>query len=249
MAITPSERCLCNKMIFDFDKLIAPIKAGKGTIRSKTTELSGLLNSTSFASEATINSAINDFTSDVNKNLPDTSEISEIAHLIDNCKYLKDNYDPVGIIASSINSAVGKIDSLLDNVGTTLPEFNMGKLASSINDLLFGNIPGSGVIKSLFQQADKLIVCASAYCGGEYPDQISSYTQTMNDLYSDMNIISDPIDPNYGKYDIDYVYSQAGVSAADQAKVNSVISAADNAKSTALSKISSVISGLKNYNL
>ena len=137
MAFTASERSICNKVVFDFDALIAPIRAGKGSVRNATSDLSGLMNSTSFASESTINTAISDFLSDVNNNLPDTSELEEIAQLIDNCLYLKDNFDAGGIVASSINSAVGKIDQLLDNVGTTLPEFNMGQLTSSINDLLF----------------------------------------------------------------------------------------------------------------
>lgn len=245
MAFTASERSICNKMVFDFDAVIAPIRAGKAAVRSATSDLSGLLNSTSFASENVINQAISDFLSDVNSNLPDTTQLAEIAHLIDNCAYLKDNFDTGGIIASSINSAVGKIDQLLNNVGTTLPEFNMGKLASSINDLLFGNIPGSGVISSLFQAADKLIDCVSAYCGGEYPSQVSSFTQTMNELYEDMNIISDPIDPNYGKYDMEYLYNQAGVGVADQAKVTNVIAAADSSKNLALSKINSVFTALK----
>ena len=247
MALLPSERSICNKVVFDFDAVVAPIRAGKGLVRDATTQLSGLLNSTSFASEAIINQAIGDFLSDVNDNLPDTSELEAIAQIIDNCEYLKENFDTAGLIASSINSAAGKIDQLLNNVGTTLPEFNMGQLASSINDLLFGNIPGSDTIRSLFQAADKLIDCLSAYCGGEYPAQVSSYTDAINELYEDMNIISDPIDPNWGKYDIDYVYSQAGVGVADQAKVNNVIAAADGAKSLAIQKIDDVLGGLKTF--
>lgn len=249
MAFTASERSICNKVVLDFNALVAPIQASKGSIRSATSDLSGLMNSTSFANESTINTAISDFLSDVNNNLPDTSELEEIAQLIDNCSYLKDNFDAGGIIASSINSAVGKIESLLGNVGSTLPEFNMGQLTSSINDLLFGNIPGSDTLTSLFQNADKLINCLSAYCGGEYPSQVSSYTDTMNGLYDDMNIISDPIDPNYGKYDIDSIYNQAGVSAADQIKVNNVISAADGSKNLAIQKIDSVLGGLKTFSL
>ncbi len=249
MAFTASERSICNKMVFDFDAVVAPVRAGKGQVRDATTQLSSLLNSTSFASESVINTAIQDFLSDVNNNLPDTTELEEIAHLIDNCAYLKDNFDTAGIIASSINSAVGKIDQLMNNVGTSLPEFNMGNLASSINDLLFGNIPGSDTISSLMQNADKLINCLSAYCGGEYPSQVSSFTDTMNELYEDMNIVSDPISPNYGKYDIDYVYGQAGVGLADQAKVNSVISAADGSKNLAIQKIDDVLGGLKTFGL
>ena len=246
MPFTASERSICNKIVFDFDLLIAPIKAGKGAIRNSATQLEGLLNTTSFASEAQINGAIDDFEQDVDDNLPDTSELEEIVNMISNCAYLSD-FASTAIIANTIASAVNKIDELASNVGSTFPEFNMGRLVSSINDLLFGNIPGSDVIKSLFQKADKLINCLSAYCGGEYPSQVSSFTTTMNDLYSDMNIISDPIDPNYGNFDINSLYSGAGIIAADRAKVNSVISSVDASKATALSKIDSVFSALKTY--
>jgi len=246
MAFTASERSICNKMVFDFDTLIAPIRAGKGSIRSATSDIQGYLNTTSFASEAQINSAINDFEQNVEDNLPDTSELEEIAHLIANCDYLSD-FAPAGIVASSITSAVNKIDDFANNIGTTYPEFNLGNLVSSINDLLFGNIPGGDAIKSLFQKADKLINCLSAYCGGEYPSQISSFTTTMNSLYSDMNIVSDPVSPNYGNYNLSKLYSQASTSAANQSKVNSIITSIDSSKSSAVSKISSVVSGLKTY--
>lgn len=244
MAFTASERSICNKVVFDFDSLIAPINASKGAIRSAQSDLEGLLNTTSFANEATINSAISDFEQEVDENLPDTTELEEIVQIISNCEYLSD-FKPAAVVANSISSAVDKIDAFASNTGATLPEFNMGRLVGSINDLLFGNIPGSDVIKSLFQKADKIIDCLSAYCGGEYPSQVSSFTTTMNDLYTDMNIISDPIDPNYGNFDLDSVFSSAGTSAADQAKVNSVISSIQGAKSSAISKIDSVVSSLK----
>jgi hypothetical protein len=245
MAITPTERSICNKMVFDFDSLLTPANASKGAIRNATSAIQGLLNTTSFASEATINSAIASYSQDVNDNLPDTSELAELAALLNNCDYLKD-LSPVSIVASSINSAVSKIDSLLNNVGATLPEFNMGKLVSSINDLLFGNIPGADLISQLLQNADKLIQCLSAYCGGEYPDQVGNFTQTVDDLYGELNVVDDPLSVNYGQYDMESLYNSAGVSSADQAKVTSVINSVDASKAAAINKINSVVGGIKN---
>jgi hypothetical protein len=245
MAITPTERSICNKMVFDFNSLLTPANASKGAIRNATSAVEGLLNTTSFASEATINSAIASYLQDVDDNLPDTSELAELAALLNNCAYLKD-LSPVSIVASSINSAVAKIDSLLNNVGTTLPEFNMGKLVSSINDLLFGHIPGADRISQLLQNSDKLIQCLSAYCGGEYPTQVSNFTQTVDELYGELNVDGDPISANYGKYDMQSLYNSAGVSSADQAKVTSVINSADLSKAAAINKIDSVVGGIKN---
>jgi len=245
MPFTKTERSVCNKLTFDFDSLIAPVKAGKGAIRNSTSEIEGLLNTTSFSNEATINNAIQTLTNDVDSNLPDTSELQELANLLNNCEYFKD-LKTASIIASSTNSAVNKIDSLVNNIGTTLPEFNMGKLASSINDLLFGNIPGAGKISELLQRADKLIDCLTSYCGGEYPTQVSNFTTTVNDLYGDLNIVSDPLDTNYGKYDMQNLYNTAGISAANQTNVNNIISAVDSSKATAITRINSVLGGVKN---
>ena len=155
MAIfTGTERSVCNKIVFDFDQVIAPVRAGKAFVRDTTSEISGLLNSTSFATEATINAAIEAFGNEVQNNLPDTSELDALSNLIRHCEYLH-NIAPAAIIASSIDSAVGKINTLADQIATTLPEFNMGKLASSINDLLFGNIPGSGIVSDLMKAGVK----------------------------------------------------------------------------------------------
>jgi hypothetical protein len=232
-------------MVFDFDKIIQPIRAGKQFVRDTTSQLQGLLNTTSFASEAAINAAITAFGDSVQANLPDPSQLAEIAHLVDNCAYLKENFDTAGLIAATANSAIGKIDTLMDQIAVGLPEFNMGKLASSINDLLFGNIPGSSIISDSFKAADKLINCLSAYCGGEYPAQILSYVDTMNELYEDLNIIDDPVAPNYGKYDMERLFTEQGISIPNQAKVTNVIGAADSAKSTAMTKITDTIGGLK----
>lgn len=245
MALTPTERSICNKLIYDFDSLIAPVRASKGSIREATSDIQGLLNTTSFASESTINNAISTYLQDVDDNLPDTSELEQLSNILNNCDYLKD-LKPASIVASSINSAVDKVDSLLDNVGTSLPEFNIGKLASGINDLLFGNIPGANQISQLLQKADKLIECLSTHCGGEYPSQVSDFTQTVNELYGDLNIDSDPLSSNYGKYDIQSLYDGAGVNAADQAKVTSVINSADLSKATSITKIDSVVDEIKN---
>jgi len=245
MPFTATERSVCNKIVFDFDALIAPVRAGKGSIRNSTSDIQGLLNTTSFANEATINNAITSLLQDVDDNLPDTSELNELANLINNCDYLK-GLKPASLVASSINSAVSKIDALVNNIGTTLPEFNMGNLASSINDLLFGNIPGADQISSLLQKADNLIECLSAYCGGEYPSQVSDFTQTTNELYDDLNIVSSPVSPMYGQYDMQSLYNQAGVSSEDQAKVTSVIDSVDLSKATAITKIDEAVGGIKN---
>lgn len=245
MAITATERSICNKLAFDFDAIISPANASKGAINNKTSDIEGLLNTTSFASESTINSAIASFLVDVNDNLPDTNELEELSTLLNNCDYLS-GFKPVSIVASSINTAINKIDGLLNNIGTSLPEFNIGKLTSSINDLLFGNIPGGQQISGLLQNSDKLIECLSTYCGGEYPTQVSDFTQTVDDLYGDLNIDSDPLSANYGKYDMQSLYNQAKISTADQAKVTSVINSADVSKAAAVTKINSVVSAIKN---
>lgn len=245
MAIfTGTERSVCNKVVLDFDAIVAPVRAGKAFVRDTTSQISGLLNSTSFATENVINDAIEAFGNEVQANLPDTSELEALSHLIRHCEYLHP-IAPVAIVASSIDSAVDRINTLADQVATTLPEFNMGKLASSINDLLFGNIPGSGIVSDLMQKGDKIIDCISAYCGGEYPAQVSSFTDTMNELYEDLNIISDPIDPNYGTYDMDSLYAGAGISPQNRINVNNVIASQDVAKSAAVTKIQETVQGIK----
>lgn len=244
--IDPTERFVCSKVAFDFDKIVAPIRMAKAFVRDTTTQLETALNTTIFASEAAINQAITDFGDAVQANLPDTSDLEAFSQIIRHCEYLHD-IAPAAIVASAIDSAVGRIDTLADEVALTLPEFNMGKLASSINDLLFGHIPGSGVVSDLMKAGDKIIDCLSAWCGGEYPAQVSSFTDTMNELYGDLNIISDPIDPNYGTYDMDSLYAGAGISPQNRINVNNVIASQDGAKTAAISKIDDFVGGIKNY--
>ena len=75
MAFTASERSICNKVVFDFDAIVAPVRMGKAFVQNSTSQIQALLNTTSFASEAAINAAITDFGNSVQENLPDTSDL------------------------------------------------------------------------------------------------------------------------------------------------------------------------------
>jgi hypothetical protein len=245
MPFTKTERSVCNKLTFDFDSITAPVKASKGEIRNSTSFIESLLNTTSFSSESTINSAIQSLAADVDSNLPTTSELQELSNLLNNCAYFQD-LTAIATVAGSINSAVEKIDSLVGNIGTTLPEFNLGNYASRINDLLFGNIPGSSQISNLLRKSDKLINCLSSYCGGEYPTQVSNFTTTVNELYDDLNVVNNPLDSNYGKYNMQSLYDVAKTSPANQAKVNNITTSIDATKTIAIVRINSVLGGIKN---
>ena len=246
MAILPVERTMCNKMVYEFDGQIAPAQQAKGAVNSKKNEMQSLLNTLTSSSQSAINTAISDLTSQVDDVIPTATlyDMQQLENFITNCEYLS-GLSPIAAMLNALTSIYSKIDDFLDNIGATVPEFNIGKVASAINDLLSSRGPN---LSDLLKNLDKLINCVELYCGGEYPAQLSSMTTALGQAYSDLNIVSDPLDSKYGLFDFDSMYSTAGLDATQIAQQDQVRNAVDGEKDRAKSTIDSAI-GIYKENL
>ena len=231
MAILPVERSICNKMVYDFDGSISPAQSAKGGIRDKGNLIQSLLNNLTSSSQSSIDAAISDLRSQVDFVIPtDTlNDMRALKRFIEQCEYLS-GLSAIAAMLGALDSIYNKINSFLDNIGASVPEFDISKIMSIINDLLGARGPN---ISDLLKNLDKLLNCISLYCGGEYPAQLANMSASLGQTYSDLNITSNPVDPNYGLFDINKLYDNAGLSLTQKAQVDQTTAAADGEKDRA----------------
>jgi len=239
MAIIPAERALCNKMVYDFDGSISPAQAAKGGIRDKANQAQALLNNLTSSSQSAIDTAISDLRSQVDLVIPtDTlNDMRQLKAFIEQCEYLS-GLSPIAAMLGALDAIYNKINSFLDNIGASVPEFDISKILSIINDLLGARGPN---ISDLLKNLDKLLNCIALYCGGEYPAQLSSMTAALGQTYSDLNITSNPADPNYGLFDVTKLYDNAGLSPTQKLQIDLTTATADGEKDRAEATIASAI--------
>ena len=247
MALIPTERSLCNKIVADFEGLTAPIRAAKTQIRSTASNFADQLRNTIWSDQNDLDQALTDFEDDLEQILPgDTADdVQAIKDLIDNCDYLS-ALSSVSAIAGTTKGVYDGIEDIVDSLSETTPEFVLGGIADTINNILKGiQFPFGDDISALFAKADKLINCLEAYCGGEYPAQVIQFTTDINQLYSDMNIVSDPNNANYTNFDYGTVYSSVGLNPQQISNVTSTINKIDEGNVAAKSAIDSSIEAIK----
>lgn len=239
MAILPVERSMCNKMVYDFDGRIAPVQAVKGAVRNKQNAMQTLLNNLTSSSQSAINSGIASLTSNVTDVIPTATlnDMEALQRFIEQCAYLS-GLSPIAAMLGALNSVYEKINGFLTNIGASVPEFNISGIGSSINDLLGARGPN---ISDSLTDLDKLINCVELYCGGEYPDQITNMSTALGQAYSDLNVTSNPVDPNYGLFDFNSLYTTAGLNPTQISQVDQVKAAADEEKDRSKSTIDAAI--------
>lgn len=246
MALTPTQTAMCNSLSQQYDALVAPVKLAKSSIRSKIRNFDSTLRSTSFSPLSQVQSAVDDLLNDTQASLPgDTSsDMGELKDFIDACDFFG-ALSPVSAVLGAASGAYDAIDNLIGNTSLTTPEFGLGGVADEINKLLSGSgFPGGSNLSDLLKQADQLLNCLSSLCPG-YSSRVSQISNDLQGLYTDLNIVDNPLDPNYGNLDYDAIYSAAGVSSADQEKVNLAIGGITNAKSTAKTAINNAANKVK----
>ena len=239
MAILPVERSMCNKMVYDFDGRIAPAQAAKGAVRNRQNSMQTLLNNLSSSSQSAIDAGIAALTANVTNVIPTAtlSDMEALKNFIENCTYLS-GLSPIAAMLGALDSIYDKINGFLTNIGASVPEFDIGGIGSTINDLLGGRGPN---ISDILTDLDGLINCVELYCGGEYPDQITNMSTALGQSYSDLNIISNPLDSNYGLFDFNELYTTAGLDSTQIGQVNQVLASADSQKDRSRETIDAAI--------
>lgn len=247
-SFTNTQRSLCNRLVNEFDSLITPALAAKSQIKQAQRDMKSMLNSMTFSPPNVVQDEASALKQAAAQYYPGSSlsEMESMKSLIDNCDYLK-GFAPVSTILGSTLGIFNNIADLIN--GSTIPEFGVASLGGLINDLLNGlSVPGGKSISDILSQADKLIECLSATCGpydAYYITAASEYALTTSDLYSELNVVSDPNDPNYGKFDYQAVYDDVGMSVEEQSNINDALSGVTDMKTGALTAVNNTVSAIK----
>ncbi|MHA1814386.1 MAG: hypothetical protein ACTSX1_00120 [Candidatus Heimdallarchaeaceae archaeon] len=260
MALTKSQRATLDKVSRDFNGLITPADAVKGAVQGKVGDSITKLKNMTFSSPATLATAISDFSSDVSNVVPGTSpsDIEEIYDMIKDCSYLDDQGDAAATVMKVINnttkSIFDKIGSIAFDISVTVPEFDVSGLLDDVTSLFdglsFPNVPDIKVpnqfdLTNIMKGADKLINCLDILGQGEYNNEVTTYSATLTDLYTDLGMVSNPVDPNYGKLDIDSVYSAASLTPTQQASINATQASYKAVKDASVSSVSDALATAK----
>lgn len=242
-------RSLCNKMKEDFATLTAPINMAKIAIKGAKNELQALLNSMVFSVDLdVITTAVDDLQSAAEEAYPSDSlsDMTALKSMIDNCSYLEDA-KPISSIIGTTIGVFDEIDTLIDNI--VVPEFLAAKVGNGINNTMYGvGIPGGNNLTDIFKKADKLIDCLATICGAGDPTYITiatEYADELDNLYSSMNIVSNPLSPNYGQFDYNTIYANAGMTPQDILQVNTALGGVGDTSTNAITSIDASVSKAK----
>ncbi len=242
MSLSSMEYAICNKMK-EFDALIAPLGMAKPAIKAKKNELQSSLNNMVFSIDlSTITAQVDALKADAADAYPsDTlSDMEDLKRLLDNCPYL-DDAKPIATVLGTTARVFDDINNLVNAI--TIPEFIAGNLGSAINKLMSGvGQPGGKNLTDVFVKGDKLIDCLATICGAGDPAFIiiaTEYANTLNNLYYDLGVESNPASPNYGKFDYNTIYNNAGMTIQQKLQVDTALSGVDDTKNEALASIDS----------
>jgi len=241
MALSAMQEALCNQLQQKFDPNINALDIAKSTFRSRVADFDSQIRALTFGSQTDINNAISTLQNQSAAITPSNTinDMDDLKTFINSCSFFS-GANPIGSIIGSLLGIYDKIDSLIDSIAASLPEFGVGNIADAINNLIdsnFGNV---------FRQNDQIIECVTNLCGSaDHTSWIITAASTLDNLYDSFSIVSDSGSSNYLKFDYDTFYSNAGISSGDQVKMNSVIDGIGGVKSAARDSVSGSVEKAK----
>lgn len=248
MALTNNQRMTLNKASKDFYGLISPADAIKGEVSEKIGNSIISLKTTVFSTPATIAGGITTLSNNTGEVIPGSTvnDINEIKDMIDDCEYLSEVASLLGIagqVIKNINNAsksiLDKIAEFILNIGLTIPEFDISKGLDDITSEFEKSTSG------IMTGADKLINCLDILGQGEYTTEVTEYSSALSDLYVDLGMVSNPVDPNWGELDLSAIYSEAGMSPAEIVNMQTVQTSIKSVKSDSVNALSAAIDTTK----
>jgi hypothetical protein len=245
MALTPMQTALCNKLATDYALLVAPVKGVKDSFKAKMGMLDTFVRGMTFSNPLDLDSALNQFVSDVEGMLPgsDLASMDELAAFMAACPFLA-GQPPASNVTGTSNGIFDKIRNFINDLTPSFPEFGAAGIADGLNDLLSGvGLPGGGNISDILSKADELANCLAALCGPGYSGDVTEITNDLNSIYSDLNIIDSG--PNKGKFDFNSFYTASGLSSSQQSAINTVTNSIGNQKKGATTAITNSINSVK----
>jgi hypothetical protein len=249
MAFTELERSICNKLGFDSGGLLNGPEAAKGAVNNQLSGIKAQLSGYVPSSQAAIDAATAALISNANSIFPGDSaaDVQAMIDLINSCAYLEGDdklTNPISLAKALTDSLFGKLNDFFGDAAS-IPEYLLGKLMSALDELYGNQLPGSSALTDVLKNSDKLINCLSNLCNGEYTSQVIALTNQTQSLYNDLEMVSNPLDPNYGLLDKDKLYSDAGLIPGDIAKITSANDEVNSLKAEGQSSIDSLMGSIK----
>lgn len=247
MALSSTATSMCNQLVQKYNGLIDPVKAAKSGFKSLTRTLVSQMSTAIYSPLASLESEMSSLQARVNGIIPgiDDEAMDDIDLFLINCPIFGQS-TPVSAVGGTTNGIFDEINGFIDESYALFDEFGLANMADTLNKMLNGvGFPGGGNLSSLLSNGGLLIQCLSSLCPGFEPIVIS-YTDDLNSVYDEMHIVSNPVDPNFGLLDYDYLYSTAGMSPSQITNMNYTISGVTDIKSNALSSVDASKQAVKN---
>jgi len=251
MSLTPTKRSLCNKMNGDFNSIVGPVNSNIGAIAGNLNSVNSQINSLKsggFSSISQINSAVADIDYVVGQNIPgdDESAIEEVIDTIQTCSYLNTDEiksNPISVLKGLYDSNINKVYDICDDYISAVPEFGAGKTIDQLRKTY------SDSVSSAMQKADRLIECMNSTCGSEFSSQITQYTNIINNLFSRLKMVSNPISSDYLKLDIQSIYNSLDLDVDQIFKMDTVANSVLSSRNRVTNSITNAISKAKSMKI
>lgn len=253
MSIASTRNMICDKLSSEFDIIISPLESAKRGIKNQISQVKSKLSLMEFSPAGEVSSAIFSLESDVESIVPeaDTPDVDEMLDFINTCDFLKGNEilkNPIALLKGGIGSAIDKAGGFVDSLTELLPEFDAGQLLRNIlnkfSDTGLG-LPGALDISNIVKLADQIINCIGNRCGMDYSTRITSMTNTLNELYTDLNIVSDPTSADWGEFDIEKIYDDVNLSAQEKLQMSGVVDSVKESQTTVTDSINNTVDATK----
>ena len=248
--LTATNTALCNSLIQKYRSLLDPLEKIKNDYRSQLNKFESKLHHIIFSTSGEIASGLQNIESKTKASIPEDTidAVREIKSFVDGCDCFFEGESAENAVSAIMGSLLGIYDQIDDYIGQiTYPEFEVGAIASKLNELISGKGPHGGGVALSLKKADCLANCITALCpataiSSEFQDLLDQ-TQEYYDIFK---LEDDPTNPNYGTIKYNDIYSSVGLSASEISNMENVISGIDSIKSEAFDSIGKSVSSIKN---
>ncbi len=263
MSLSPTSTAVCNKLVRDYTSIVTPVREAKAQIKQWARDFENKLYDTAFTPIGDLLNAINDFQQQTGALFPedDVSAIDDILFFTRNCSYFSDALggagpsgkdNPASLATGMAAGAVDGINQAIAQATEAVPEFFFGGIAANIDNLVNGigipkDLANASNVGELLKQADKLIECIASFCGVEYTSILTFYTTETQDLFSELNLDSDPASPRYGQFDYEAIYARVGLNSSAIDNVNLAMSTVSDTFTQMNTSVGSTVSAIQNY--
>jgi len=260
---SPTTTAICNKLVRDYTGIVQPVIDAKQKIKQMARDFENQLYDTLFTPIGDLLNAINDYQQKTGALFPedDVSAIDDIKFFTENCPYLSDALggagpsgkdNPASLATGMVAGAVDGINQAIAQATEAVPEFFFGGMAANIDNIVNGigiprGIADAANVGELLKQADKLINCVASFCGADYVSTLTFYTTQTQELFSELNLDSDPASPRYGQFDYEAIYARVGLNSSAIDNVNLAISSVSGSYTSMNTAVGNTVSAVQNY--